>query len=57
MGSTRYAVRQLVADFLQDFLELLGHVDFDEVERVFDALRQARDRDSWRILPDPEMSS
>ncbi len=38
------AARQVAAEFVHEFLDLLSHIDLDEVERVFHILRQARDQ-------------
>jgi D-sedoheptulose 7-phosphate isomerase len=38
------AARQMAADFVHEFLELLSRIDFDEIEQVFHILRTARDQ-------------
>ena len=38
------AARQLAAGFVEEFVDLLGRIDFDDIERVFHILRDARDR-------------
>jgi D-sedoheptulose 7-phosphate isomerase len=44
------AARQLAADFVHEFLELLNRIDLDEIERVFHLLRSARDRGAMIYL-------
>lgn len=50
MRKANCATRQLAADFLQEFLQLLRHLDLDEVEQVFNTLRHARDRGAMIYL-------
>jgi D-sedoheptulose 7-phosphate isomerase len=44
------AARQLAADFVHEFLDLLRRIDFDEIERVFHVLRTARDQGAMIYL-------
>jgi len=42
--------RQFAAEFVQEFFSLWNNVDLDQVERVYQALRKARDRGSMIYL-------
>ncbi|MGH7824076.1 MAG: D-sedoheptulose-7-phosphate isomerase [Candidatus Binatia bacterium] len=50
MRTSNCPVRQIAADFVQEFFELLGRLDLKEVEQVFHTLRQARDRKAMIYL-------
>jgi D-sedoheptulose 7-phosphate isomerase len=38
------AARQVAAEFMHEFLSMLGRIDLDEIERVFQILRSARNQ-------------
>jgi D-sedoheptulose 7-phosphate isomerase len=44
------AARQIAAEFVHDFLDLLSRIDLDEIEHVFQILRRARDRGAMIYL-------
>lgn len=50
MNHTNGAARQLAAEFIHEFLELLSRIDLDEIERVFHVLRTARDQGAMIYL-------
>jgi D-sedoheptulose 7-phosphate isomerase len=44
VNHSNVAARQLAAEFVHEFLDLLSRIDLDEIEQVFDILRSARDQ-------------
>lgn len=44
------AARQVAAEFVHEFLDLLTRIDLDEIERVFHILRTARDQGAMIYL-------
>ena len=44
MRQCNFPVRQIASEFLREFHELLNRLDLDQVERVFEILRQTRER-------------
>jgi D-sedoheptulose 7-phosphate isomerase len=50
MRNSNNAARRLSAVFVEDFMNLLRHIDLDELERVFQILRSARERGAMIYL-------